>query len=164
MYTGDNDIVHPCLERIAWREKEREGTNLPDESLHLDKVDDAREVGLVADGELEHEGSRAEKVDDGVNGLVEVCGRESAQRRQTHEPGEDGRGNQRIGKRRTSADAIHLVDEAHAGDVVLVGLAPHSLGLRLDARHAVEDSHSAVKHTERTLDLEGEVNVACKRS
>ena len=31
------------------------------------------------------------------------------------------------------ADAVHLVDEADARHAVLVGLAPHRLGLRLDA-------------------------------
>jgi hypothetical protein len=31
------------------------------------------------------------------------------------------------------ADLVHLVDEAHARDLVAVRLAPHGLGLRLDA-------------------------------
>ena len=31
------------------------------------------------------------------------------------------------------ARAVHLVDEHHAGDFVLVGLAPNGLGLRLNA-------------------------------
>jgi hypothetical protein len=36
------------------------------------------------------------------------------------------------------ADAVHLVDEADARHAVLVGLAPHGLGLRLDAGDRVE--------------------------
>ena len=58
------------------------------------------------------------------------------------------------------ADAVHLVDEADAGDAVLVGLAPHRLGLRLDAGHGVEHGDRAVEHPQRPLDLDGEVDVA----
>src|SRR5581483_7330628 len=58
------------------------------------------------------------------------------------------------------ADAVHLVDEADAGDAVLVGLAPHRLGLGLDTGHGVEHGHGAVEDAQRTLDLDGEVDVA----
>ena len=58
------------------------------------------------------------------------------------------------------AEAVHLVDEAHAGHVVLVGLTPHGLGLGLDAGHAVEHGHGAVEHAQRPLHLDGEVDVA----
>ena len=58
------------------------------------------------------------------------------------------------------ADAVHLVDEAHARDVVLVGLAPHRLGLRLDAGDRVEHRDRAVEDAQRPLDLDGEVDVA----
>ena len=58
------------------------------------------------------------------------------------------------------AEAVHLVDEAHARDVVLVGLAPDGLGLGLDAGDAVEHRDGAVEHAQRALDLDGEVDVA----
>ena len=58
------------------------------------------------------------------------------------------------------AEAVHLVDEADAGHVVLVGLPPHRFGLGLDARNAVEHRNRAVEDTQRTLDLNGEVDVA----
>ena len=58
------------------------------------------------------------------------------------------------------ADAVELVDEADAGDAVLVGLAPDGLGLRLDARDAVEHGDGAVEDAQRALDLDREVDVA----
>ena len=74
---------------------------------------------------------RAEAIDDHVDGALEV-----------------------------RADAVHLVDEADARHAVLVGLAPHRLGLRLDAGDAVEHRHRAVEHAQAALDLDGEVDVA----
>ena len=64
------------------------------------------------------------------------------------------------GGEEVGAEAVHLVDEAHAGDVVLVGLAPDRLGLGLDAGDAVEHGDGAVEHAQRALDLDGEVDVA----
>jgi hypothetical protein len=58
------------------------------------------------------------------------------------------------------AELVHLVDEADARHAVLVGLAPHGLGLRLDAGLAVEHGDGAVEHAQRTLHLDGEVDVA----
>ena len=58
------------------------------------------------------------------------------------------------------ADLIHLVDEDDARHIVFVGLAPDSLGLRLDALIAVEDANGAVENAQRTLDLDGEIDVA----
>ena len=57
------------------------------------------------------------------------------------------------------AGAVELVDEADAGHVVAVGLAPDRLGLRLDAGDAVEHRNRAVEHAQRALDLDGEVDV-----
>ena len=57
------------------------------------------------------------------------------------------------------ADLVHLVDEADARDVVLVGLTPDLLGLRLDALLAVEDGDGAVEHAQAALHLDGEVDV-----
>ena len=58
------------------------------------------------------------------------------------------------------AGPVHLVDEADPGDLVLVGLAPHRLGLGLDPGHGVEHGHRAVEHPQGALHLDGEVDVA----
>ncbi len=58
------------------------------------------------------------------------------------------------------ADAVHLVDVGDPRDVVLVGLAPHGLRLRLDAGDRVEQRDRPVEHAQRALDLDGEVDVA----
>jgi len=55
------------------------------------------------------------------------------------------------------ADAVHLVDERDARHLVVVGLAPDGLGLRLDTGDGVEHRHRAVEHAEAPLDLGGEV-------
>src|SRR5690606_33235451 len=107
------------------------GTQLlvvPDEGLHVDEVDDALVVALGADRQLEDRGVGAEAVLDGVQRLEEV-----------------------------GAQAVHLVDEAHAGDAVLVGLPPHRLGLGLHAGHAVEHRDGTVEDAQRPLHLHGEV-------
>ncbi len=58
------------------------------------------------------------------------------------------------------ADAVHLVDEADAGDVVLVGLPPDGLALGLDAFDGREDDDRAVEHAQAAFDLGREVDVA----
>src|SRR5690606_6937252 len=58
------------------------------------------------------------------------------------------------------AGPVHLVDEADPRDLVLVGLAPDGLGLRLHAGDGVEDDHATVEHAHRALHLNGEVDVA----
>jgi hypothetical protein len=57
------------------------------------------------------------------------------------------------------AGAVELVDEAHAGNVVFVGLPPHVLGLRLHAGNAVVDRDRTVEHPQVALHLDGEVDV-----
>ncbi len=104
---------------------------LPDERLVLDQVDDALELVLGADRELDRQRVGAEALLHRLDRVVEV-----------------------------GADAVHLVDERDAGDVVLVGLAPDGLRLRLDAGDRVEDGDRAVEDAQRALDLDGEVHVA----
>ena len=58
------------------------------------------------------------------------------------------------------ADAVHLVGEDQARNLVAVGLAPHGLGLRLDAGDGIEQRDRAVEHAQRALDFDGEVDVA----
>ena len=104
---------------------------LVDDRVVFDEVDDAAEVALGADRQLDRHGMRAEAVDHRLHAALEV-----------------------------RADAVHLVDVGDARDVVLVGLAPDGLGLRLDAGDGVEQRDRAVEHAQRALDLDGEVDVA----
>ncbi len=107
------------------------GLPAPDLGLHLDQVDDALEVALGADRQLDRNDVGAEALLHGPHREVEV-----------------------------GADLVHLVDEADARHVVLVGLTPDLLGLRLNAFLAVEDRHGTVEHTQAALHLDGEVHVA----
>ena len=58
------------------------------------------------------------------------------------------------------ADAIHLVDERDPRHAILVGLAPHRLGLRLDAADRAEDCDRAVEDAQRALDFDREIDVS----
>ena len=102
----------------------------PGDCLHIQQVDNAVEVILSADRQLHNQWLGAQAVDDGLNGEVEV-----------------------------SAQLVHLVNEADTRNVVLSCLTPHLLGLRLNAFLTVEDCDGAVKNTQGTLNLNGEVNV-----
>ena len=102
-----------------------------DVSLHVDQVDDAFEGILLADGQLDGHGVGVQAVVQHLHAAEEV-----------------------------GAHGVHLVDVDHAGDVVVVRLAPDRLGLGLDAALGGQDGHRAVQHAQRTLDLNGEVNVA----
>ena len=104
---------------------------LPDQRLHLDQVDDALEVGLLADRQLDRQRVGAEAGAHRLHGVVEV-----------------------------GAGAVHLVDVGDPRDLVLVGLAPDGLRLRLDPGDRVEDGDRAVEHPQRALDLDREVDVA----
>ena len=104
---------------------------VPHQGLHGQEVDDPLVAALDADGELDDRRHGVEAVPDHLHGAVEV-----------------------------GADAVHLVDEADARDRVLVGLAPHRLGLGLDPGHGVEDRHGPVEDAQGPLHLDGEVHVA----
>ena len=104
---------------------------LPDERLVLDHVDDADELVLLAQRQLDRQRMRAEALAHRLHGAEEVG------------PG-----------------AVHLVDVGDPRDAVLVGLAPHRLRLRLDAGDGVEDRDRAVEDAQRALDLDREVDVA----
>ena len=104
---------------------------LPVVGVHVDEVDDPVQVGLGAPGELQHERVGVEAVDHHLDRALEV-----------------------------GAGAVHLVHEGDAGHVVAVGLAPHRLGLRLDAGDRVEHRDGAVEHAQAALDLDREVDVA----
>ncbi len=104
---------------------------VPDERRHLHEVDDAAVVPLGADRQLDDRRDRLEAILDHRDGPEEV-----------------------------GPDAVHLVDEADPRHAVLVGLAPHRLGLRLDAGHRVEHGDGAVEDAQRTLDFDREIDVA----
>ena len=102
-----------------------------DISVHLHQVDDALEGIFRADRQLDGDSVALETVVDHVQNVVEV-----------------------------RAHDIHLVDVDHAGDLVVIGLTPHSLRLGLNAALGAEDGHRAVQNAQGALDLNGEVDVA----
>ena len=89
---------------------------VPDKSLVLDQINDALELVLRADRKLDRQRVGSETVLHRLHRAVEV-----------------------------GADAIHLVDEGDARDLVLVGLTPDSLGLGLNAGDGVKDGDRAVE-------------------
>ena len=104
---------------------------VPDHALHADEIDEALELALGADRQLDRHRLGAEAIDDVLQALEEV-----------------------------GADLVHLVGEDDARNLVLVALAPDRLGLRLDALVGIEHADRAVEHAQRALDLDGEVDVA----
>src|SRR4029453_18334857 len=96
-----------------------------EECFLLDKVDHALELVFLSHRYLGGHGARDEALADHVDGVPEV-----------------------------GADAVHLVDEADARDVIAVGLAPNSLRLALHARDGVEDNDASVEHTKAALDFD----------
>ena len=102
-----------------------------DVRLHLEQVDDAAEVRLGADRQLNRNSVAAQALVHHVDNVVEIC-----------------------------AHDIHLVDVDHAGNIVMVSLSPDRLGLRLNAALGTKDRHAAIKHAQAALDLNGEVDVA----
>ena len=57
-------------------------------------------------------------------------------------------------------DTVHLVDEGHLGNTVLVGLVPDGLRLGLHPAHGAEDDHRPVQNAETPLDLDREIDMA----
>ena len=104
---------------------------MPDQRLHLDDVDDALEFGFGADRPGDDHRAGAQAVDHHVDAALEV-----------------------------GAGAVHLVDEADARHVILVGLAPDGFGLGLDAGDGVEHGDRAVQHAHGTFHFDGEVDMA----
>ena len=101
-----------------------------DVGVHLHQVNDTLEGLLLADGELNGHGIAFQAVVDHTQHVVEI-----------------------------GAHDVHFVDIDHAGDLVVVGLAPHGLRLGLDAALGAHDGHRAVQHAQGALHLHGEVHV-----
>nr|AHE14890.1 hypothetical protein asmbl_2 [uncultured bacterium] len=106
------------------------GLTAPGEGLHLHQVDDADEVGLGADGQLQDQRVGGQALDHHLDAAEEV-----------------------------RAGPVELVDEAHARDAVLLRLPPDLLGLRLHTGDAVVHGDRTVEHPQRPLHLDGEVDV-----
>ena len=98
--------------------------------LHLQEVNHALEISLRADGKLNGNRIALQPVVHHIQHAVEVC---------THD--------------------VHLIDVHHPGNLVLVGLTPHGLGLRLDTTLGAQNRHGTVQDTQGPLHLHGEVHV-----
>ena len=102
-----------------------------DLSVHIDQVNDTAEGILLTDRQLNRYAVSVQTIVQHLGAAEEVG---------TH--------------------GIHLVDVHHAGDLVLVSLTPHGLGLRLHAFLAVEHGNGTIEHTQGALHLGREVHVA----
>ena len=104
---------------------------MPQDSLHLNQVDQTLEVLLSADRYLDHNGVGTQNVTHLLHGLKEVGTR-----------------------------AVHLVYITDTRHIILVGLTPYCLRLRLYAISSRVSSHGSVEHTQGALHLSGEVHVS----
>jgi hypothetical protein len=103
----------------------------PQNRTHLDQIYDAFELVLGAYGQLNRYRAAFQTADDRFERVVEV-----------------------------RSHAIHLVDEADAGNIVLIGLPPNRFGLRLHSGHCVEHRHRAIQHAQAAFYLGGKINVS----
>ena len=103
---------------------------LIDDCFHLDEIDDTGERILRTDRQLDCHRIRLQALLHHLDDIEEVRARD-----------------------------VHLVDISHAGDIVLLRLAPDRLCLRLDAASGRQDGDSAVENAQRALHLDREVNV-----
>ena len=99
--------------------------------FHLDDIDATLELTLLPHRDLDRDGI-------GAQILLHLC--------------------DHFGK--VGAGAVHLVHERDARHAVLVGLVPDSLALRFHTTHGTENGDHAVDDAQRTLHLDGEIDVA----
>jgi len=85
--------------------------------IHLHQVDDPLEGLLGSDGKLDGNGVALKAVMDHIEHVVKV-----------------------------GAHDVHLIDIDHAGDLIVVSLAPYRLRLRLHAALGAHNGHTAVQH------------------
>ena len=107
------------------------GRIVPPDLLHANEIDDADELVLGADRQLNRHGHATQARLDLLD-AAQVVG----------------------------AGAVHLVDERDARHLVAVHLAPHGFGLRLHARDRAEHGDGAVEHAQAALHFDREVDVA----
>ena len=103
---------------------------VPEDSLHLDKVNDTLEVFFSTDRNWDYTGVSAKNSLHLANHLKEVGTR-----------------------------AVHLVNVTNTGNVILVSLTPYSFRLRFNTTYSTVSCYSAIEHTERTFNLSSKVNV-----
>ena len=101
------------------------------DGLAFNQIDHAAKFVLGPDGHLHRNGVAFQPASNGLDGAL-------------------------VG----SADPVHLVDEADAGNVVGVGLAPHGFRLGLHAGHGVQHHDAAVEDAQAPFHFGGEVHVA----
>jgi hypothetical protein len=104
---------------------------MPQDGVHLHQVDNALELVFGAHGDLNGNRLALQTLDDGLHRMEEI-----------------------------RADAVHLVNETDARDVVFIGLPPHRLRLRLHSGDGVEHRHRAIQHAQAALHLGGKIHVA----
>ena len=90
-----------------------------DIGLHLDEIDYTAEGIFASDGQLDGNGVALETLVHHLQDIEEI-----------------------------GTCHVHLVHVNKARDMVLVGLSPYSLGLRLNAALGAQDRHSAVEHAQ----------------
>ena len=100
-------------------------------SFHLYKVNDAFEFVFTADWQLNRNCITLQTVFHHLNNTVEI-----------------------------SAHNVHLVDVSHTRYFIFFRLTPYSLRLRLNTTLCAENSYRTVQYAQRTLNFNGEVNVA----
>ena len=102
-----------------------------DLGFHPNQIDDPAEEILLADRQLDRDGIALKAFMHHLHDAIEV-----------------------------GAEDIHLVDECHSRNLILVRLSPNRLRLGLDAALSTENGNRAVEHAQRTLDLYSEVHVS----
>ena len=107
-----------------------QGLIIPDRRFHFDQIDNATEAIFLADRKLNGHRVGMEAVPHHLHAAIEI-----------------------------GADAVHLIDEGNTGNMVLVGLTPDGFGLGLDPADRTENRHRAVKHLQRALHLDSEVDM-----
>ena len=124
-------LLHVLLGDVLLENRLAERLHVEVKRFHLDEVDDALERIRSADRDDDRNRVGAELLLHLVHHAVEV-----------------------------RADAVHLVNERNLRHFVLLGLAPHLLGLGLDAADRAVEGDRTVKNAERALHLGREVHVS----
>src|SRR3546814_20052646 len=90
---------------------------LPYDAAIVDEVHNTLEAAFRTDREVKHQRFRAKAIDDRLHAVLEI-----------------------------GTSAVQLVDEAHSWHAVLVGLAPHGLGLSPHPVAACDPRHRPLAH------------------